>query len=136
LRNVADNFVGQLSNDDIQDLRAAAQDAQPSLELLITSCSNLSQDDRLNLLRLELGLSSLGHPEDWRNPDGSNKTLRDFLGTADQAVIDTVDRLGTGGADGGVPPDYDALYRQAEADYQNALHKLTLAQQQLASYLN
>lgn len=137
MRSLADNFLGQLTNEQLQDLRAAALDAQPSLELLITSCNSLSQDDRSNLLRLDLGLATLGHPEDWKNPDGSNKTLKDFLGPADQQVIATIDSLAQSStADGGAPPDYDTLYKQAEADYQAALHKLDLAKQQLATFLN
>jgi hypothetical protein len=135
LRNVADNFLGQLTNDQMQELRSAAVDAQPSLEALITSCDNLTQDQRMALLRLELGLAALGHPEDWVNADGSKKTLKDFLGGADQQVLSAIDQL-DGNGDGGTPPNYDGLYKQAEADYQAALNKLRLAQQQLAPYLS
>jgi hypothetical protein len=135
LRNVADNFLGQLSNDDMQELRSAALDAQPSLETLITSCNDLTQDQRAALLRLDLGLAALGHPEDWVNPDGSKKTLVDFLGGSDQQVLSVIDSLGSS-SDGGTPPDYDALYKQADADYQAAAQKLTLAKAQLATWLN
>jgi hypothetical protein len=134
LRRVADNFLGQLSNDQMQELRSAAIDAQPSLETLITGCNDLTQDQRMALLRLDLGLAALGHPEDWVNPDGSKKTLKDFLGGADQQVLSAIDQL-EAHTDGGTPPDYDALYKQAEAAYQAALNKLRLAQQQLAPYL-
>jgi hypothetical protein len=121
LRNVTDNFLGQLTNDQMQELRAASLDAQPSLEALILSCDALTPDQRMALLHLELGLAALGHPEDWVNADGSKKTLKDFLGAADQQVLSAIDHLG-GSADGGAPPDYDVLYKQAEGEYQAAVN--------------
>ncbi|HWE30179.1 MAG TPA: hypothetical protein VHB97_19365 [Polyangia bacterium] len=133
LNAVAQNFLGQLSNDQMQELRAAALDAQDSLTLLITSCSNLTQDQRAVLLRLDLGLAALGSPQDWQNADGGTKSIGDFLSPADQQVLQQIAQLDS--ADGGAP-DYDAQYLAAETAYETAVHKLQLAQQQLAAWLS
>jgi hypothetical protein len=49
-------------------------------------------------------------------------------------VLSAIDHLG-GSADGGAPPDYDVLYKQAEGEYQAAVNKLRVARQQLAAWL-
>jgi hypothetical protein len=133
LKSVADNFLGQLTDDTLQQLRASATDAQPTLEQVITDCNSLSQDQKRNLFKLDVALGKLDHPEDWVNPDGSKKTVRDFLGPDDQKVIDTINQLAQ---NAGGMVDYAALYQQAQLDAANAQKKLDLATQQLASFLN
>jgi hypothetical protein len=133
LRNVAENFLGQLTNQQMQDLRAAANDAQPALESLITDCNNLTPDQRAVLLRLDLGLAVLGSPQDWQNSDGGVKSLGDFLSPADQQALQQIVALDS--PDGGAP-NYDAQYQAAETAYETAVHKLQLGQQQLAAWLN
>ncbi|MDB4968924.1 MAG: hypothetical protein JWN44_4613 [Myxococcales bacterium] len=135
LQAVAENFLGQLTDDALMQLRASATDAQPALEQVITDCNSLSQDQKKGLFKLEMALGTLDHPEDWKNPDGSLKTLRDFLGADEQKVLDAIHQLGQqAGSDGGTI-DYAALYQQAEREAAAAEHKLELAKQQLAAWL-
>jgi hypothetical protein len=137
LKAVSESFLGQLSDDSLQAMRASAQEAQPALEQVITDCNSLTPDQKRNLFKLAMALGKLDHPEDWLNADGSRKTLRDFLGADDQKVIDTISQLAASAAsgDGGVV-DYDALYHQAALDVVNAQKKIDLAKHQLASFLN
>ena len=104
------------------------------LERLILDCSGLSDDERLNLLRLHLALGALGRPEEWRNADGTTKSLADFLGPRSAAILTTIDKL-AGRADGTLATQYDAEFQKASDEAARADAKLQLAKAQLAALL-
>jgi hypothetical protein len=134
MHQVAQSFHTELTNDLMQELRAAALASAPSLEVLITSCGEMADDDRENLLRLYFAMGVLGDPASWQNPDGTTKTLAEFLGSEAAQVIATVE--GALAAAGTTPgADYEALYQQAALEVERVEAQLALAHAQLAAWL-
>jgi hypothetical protein len=135
LQAVADSFRVELTNETIQELRAKASAAVDSIALLSSACDDMMTDeDRSNMMLLMLGLPQLGAPEDWSNPDGSPKTLEEFMGADSAAIYATVDKLVKANALGS-GESYESLYKQAALDVEKAKAKLALAKAQLADWL-
>jgi hypothetical protein len=140
LKEVANNFLDDLTNESLQELRAATTAAQPALERVINDSGSLSFDQKLNLFKLNKALSTLDHPEDWKSSDGSCKRLSDVLGADAKKVIATINLLASSPVpdniftDGGTV-DYDGLLADAVTDAGNVQEKIELAKQQLASFL-
>jgi hypothetical protein len=135
LKAVADSFRIELTNETIQELRAKASSAVGSIALLSSTCDDMMTDeDRENMMLLMLGLPQLGAPEDWSNPDGSPKTLEEFMGADSAAIYQTVDKLVKANALSS-GQTYENLYKQAALDAERARAKLELAKAQLADWL-
>jgi hypothetical protein len=132
---VAKNFHTQLTNESMQALRSAADDSMDVLLDLITSCDgSLAPADRKNLGRLMRFFPALGHPGDWKNPDGTLMTIADFVGAEQAAVLATVDAISA------AHPSGPAAGYQLELDLAakavvEAQAKLDLAHTQLAAWI-
>ncbi len=87
----------------------------------------LTDADRELLNQLFFNLGTLGGPGDYTNPDGSLKTVRDFLGPDAKGVIDKLAARST--------PEARAQYQAVAAQVEAARAKLALARTQLASWL-
>lgn len=135
MRTVAESFHRQLTSDQMQELRGSALAANQSLEKLILDCStDLTVDQRIDLLRLHSALGVLGTPEAWTRPDGSTKTIADFLGPESAKILSTVDNL-SGRADGRLAGEIKADFDRASDAAARAESQLTLARVQLAALL-
>ena len=135
MQQVATNFHTELSNEAMQLLRTSATAAAPALETLISSCGAMAEADRGNLLDLYFSLGAVGDASSWTNPDGSTKTLAEFLGPEAQEVIATVNRILSDGAQSG-NPQYPALYREAAQRVEELKAKFALASAELSSWLS
>jgi hypothetical protein len=132
MKTVADSFHKQLSSDQMQELRSSALASNQSLERLILDCTvDLTVDQRVDLLRLHSALGVLGTPEAWNKPDGSRKSVADFLGPDSAKVLATVDELAArsgGRLASDIKTDFDkASDVAARAEAQLALAKIQLA---------
>jgi len=135
LRSVADNFHAELTNELVQELRGGAQGALDSLVVLSSVCDDqMNDDDRSNIMLLLMSLPQLGSAEDWVNPDGSIKTLEDFMGAEAREIFVTVDKLARQ-ADTSSGSVYDAQLRQAATEEVALQYKVNLAKTQLANWL-
>lgn len=135
LQAVADSFRVELTNETIQELRTKASSAVDSIALLSSTCDEMMTDeDRSNMMLLMLGLPQLGAPEDWSHPDGTPKTLEEFMGADSAAIYATVDKLVKENALSS-GQTYESLYQQAALDVEKAKAKLALAKAQLADWL-
>jgi hypothetical protein len=142
MKKLADAFRIQLTSSAMQELRSSAIASDTALKAVILSCgiigpdgsvTALSDQDRSNLLDLYAGLGVLGRPQDWQNPDGTTKTLADFLpGSA--SILETLEKLG-GQADGTLKQKYEQEYKKAGEDAAHAQSQLDLAKAQLAHLL-
>lgn len=136
LDSVARYFHSELTNDTMQELRAASLASNDALLQLITSCDGgISQDDRINLARLYAALPVVGVPDAWQNPDGTTKSLADFIGTPAEGVLDTVNSLNAR-HDTDAGTGYDVDYNAAAKAVVTAQAQLTLARQQLSAWLS
>jgi hypothetical protein len=135
LREVADSFRVELTNETIQELRKKAESTVGSIALLSSACDDMMNDeDRENMMLLMLGLPQLGSPADWSHPDGSPKTLEEFMGAESGAIYATVDKLVKAHALSN-GQTYDELYKQAAEDAARAEAKVALAAAQLKAWL-
>lgn len=135
LQTVAESFHGELTNELVQQLRSGAEGALSSLSMLSSECdAEMDDGDRQNIMLLLMSLPQLGSAEDWVNPDGSTKSLADFIGPEAQAVYLTVDKLAqeTETASGSA---YDEGLRKASEQASALEYQLALAKQQLAAWL-
>lgn len=135
LQSVAENYHGELTNDLIQELRDGAANSVPALAALANNCAaNLTETDNQNLIILMMDLPQLGSSSDWKNPDGTTKSLADVMGPDAGAIYQTVVDLakGTSTASGST---YEQQYKAAVAEQVNLESKLVLAQAQLAAWL-
>lgn len=137
LRKVGDYLLTELTAPQMNDLRTAALDADSALLNFLTSCnSGVSEVDRANLAKLYSQLWVLGQPDEWRNTDGSQKTLADFLGSDAHKIlasIDTATRSAMG--DAGVDSNLQAEAQAAALDAERAAARVTQAKIQLAGWL-
>jgi hypothetical protein len=135
LRAVADNFHAELTNETVQALRASAEGASSAIALLMGQCGdqNLTSEDSENLVQLLMSLPQLGSPSDWQKPDGSIKTLADFMGDDAATIYQSVEKLALQ-ANPADETDEAALAHAAQ-DQAVLEDKLKLANQQLASWL-
>jgi len=135
LESVAENFHGELTNDVIQELRSGAESALSSLSMLSSECDDKMDDtDRQNIMLLLMSLPQLGSAEDWKNPDGSTKSLADLMGPEAQDIYLTVDKLAREN-DSATGSNYDAGYKTASEQAAALEYKLALAKTQLAAWL-
>jgi hypothetical protein len=135
LSQLVDNFYLELSRGQLQSLRDGALAAGAALRAAATSCGDVtSPDDAAHLLALYEALLALGGAEDWRNPDGTTKTLEQYLGPEAAQVLETVQRL----ADTSNPvlhAEYRAALLDAEALAESLAARLASARAVLASWL-
>lgn len=135
LRAVAESFRVELTNENIQMLRTQAESAVGSLALLSGACDGMMTDeDRQNMMLLMLGLPQLGNPADWSHPDGTPKTLEEFMGESSAEIYQTVTKV----VETNTLPDgqtYESLLAKAATDTETARAKLELAKSQLAAWL-
>ncbi|WP_244227404.1 hypothetical protein [Corallococcus aberystwythensis] len=133
MSSLADRFRVELSNETMQELRAAALEAGPAVESMILDCGDLSMEERLALLRLHGSLWVLGKPEDWQRPDGTVMTLEDHLGPGAAEILARLNAILA--RQGGNPPDYAQLYEAAKTEVLRLKNKKSLAMTQLAPWL-
>lgn len=135
-QSVANNFLVELTNESIQQLRSLANDASAAIASLMSSCgdTSITDGDRQNLLLLYMSLPALGHRSDWQTNAGEPKTLADFLGPSQAEVLATVQKLANHGDQNG-GSTYDVDYQTAVRDVVVAQEKLDQAQAQLANWL-
>jgi hypothetical protein len=135
LQSVATNFHEELTNETVQELRDGAEEALNTLSVLASACDDaMTEQDRENIMLLFFSLPQLGSADDWRNPDGSTKTLADCFGSRDQEIYALVDRLARE-HDSENGSQYEEALVQAETAVVELEYKLTLARAQLASWL-
>jgi hypothetical protein len=135
LQGVATNFHEELTNETVQELRAGAENALNTLSVLASSCGDsMTPEDSQNIMLLFFSLPQLGSADDWRNPDGSTKTLADCFGARDQEIYALVDRLARE-HDGENGSQYEEALVEAETEVVELEYKLTLARSQLAGWL-
>jgi hypothetical protein len=134
MSSVAQNFYVQLTNDTMQQLRAAGSAASNALLTLITDCNvGLSQQDQMNLVQLYSTLPVLGLPSAWEHPDGGLLTIADIIGPTAASVLQTINQISAAhNLDAGT--GYDVDYQQAEQAVIAAQAQLALAEQQLAPW--
>jgi hypothetical protein len=137
MRSVADSFRRELTTDAVQGLRTSADDTIMAIATLLGGCGDtvLSDDDRANVMRLFAGIRALGDASAHQSADGGTKTLADYLGAEDQAVLATVERLAALAQTGDGGLQYDADYRAAQLEVSALEAKVTLAATQLAPWL-
>ncbi|WP_338869983.1 hypothetical protein [Myxococcus stipitatus] len=133
MRSLADHFRVELSNETMQEMRAAALEAGPALESMILNCGDLSFEERLALLRLHGDLWVLGQPEDWQRPDGTVMTLEDHLGADATEVLARLNAIIARQTQN--PPDYAQLYAAAQGEVVRLQNKKVLALAQLDPWL-
>lgn len=133
MSSLADRFRVELSNESMQELRAAALEAGPAMESMILDCGDLSFEERLALLRLHSSLWVLGQPEDWQRPDGTVMTLEDHLGPGAAEIMARLNAILA--HQGENPPDYAQLYEAAKTEAIRLKNKKSLALAQLAPWL-
>jgi hypothetical protein len=135
LKSIAENFRVELTNETVQALRDSAAASVGSISKLASACDpSLDDADRQNLLVLYMSLPQLGSASDWRNADGSPKTLAQFVGPSNQAVFETVQRLAAKHeTDGG--STFDADYTAAVTAALRLQEKLARAKAQLQDWL-
>ncbi|AFE04956.1 hypothetical protein COCOR_02977 [Corallococcus coralloides DSM 2259] len=131
--SLADQFRTELSNESMQELRAAALEAGPAVESMILNCADLSFEERLALLRLHGSLWVLGQPEDWQRPDGTVMTMEDHLGPGASEILARLNAILA--RQTGNPPDYAQLYEAAKTEIVRLKNKKSLALAQLAPWL-
>jgi hypothetical protein len=135
LESVTENFHDELTSDMVQDLREGAQGAISSLSMLSSECDDHMEDtDRQNIMLLLMSLPQLGSPKDWKNPDGSSKTLSEFMGSDAAKIYDTAIRLAQEN-DAATGSNYDAELKRVSTEAAALEYKLALAKSQLAAWL-
>jgi hypothetical protein len=135
LQSVTGAFYTELTNETMQELRESARTAGPAFETLLLGCSDgISEEDQMQLFRLYVALAGVGDAADWRNPDGTTKTLADFLGPNATAVFASIEHLRDrlGGDPGTV---YQAKYEAAALEVTALEGKVALAKVQLEPWL-
>jgi hypothetical protein len=134
LREIGENLTTQLTSTQMQELRAAAINSNDALLKYVTSCSAaMSEVDRANLMELYGHLWVLGKPEEWRKADGTPKTLSDFLGSAAQDVLTSIQNATREALD---PKQLQAEAAAAAIDAEKAAARITQARQQLSAWLS
>lgn len=135
LTKLAASFHQELTNDLMSDLRAAAFTAAPAFSQLLSGCPNaVSADDQQNLTQLLLSLPALGDPANWKNPDGTTKTMYDFLGPSAQAIEKSIATI-EAQSNGTLKDQYTKEYNDAAAAEVALQNKLAEAQAALAKWL-
>ncbi|QQR45748.1 hypothetical protein JKA73_06350 [Myxococcus xanthus] len=133
MHSLADRFRVELSNETMQELRAAALESGPALESMILACADLTFEERLALLRMHAELWVLGKPEDWQRPDGSPMTMEDHLGADAAEILARLNAILARQTES--PPDYAQLYEAAKSEVVRLKNKKLLALAQLAPWL-
>jgi hypothetical protein len=138
MQSVANNFLVELTNDTIQQLRASANDSLTAISTMMGACGDttLTDQDRQNLMTLFMSLPQLGSADDWQNDGGTPKTLADFLGPQQAQVLATVQKLAKDADGDGGASSYEVDYQNAAHDVVVAQAKVDQAKSQLASWLN
>ena len=130
IKAIVDNFYGQLSNDTIQNLRVLFADNKDILKALITDTQGpYTQDQRLLLFNLYLSMFNLGDAKDWQNPDGTTKTIEQYLGNDASELFTAINAIGD------KVKAYDDSYQNAAQAAEALTAKLALAKVQLALWL-
>jgi len=130
VKAIVDNFYNQLSNDTIQNLRTLCATNKDTLKALITDTQGpYTQDQRLLLFNLYLSMFNLGDAKDWQNPDGTTKTIEQYLGSASTGMFDAIKAIGD------KVKTYDEAYKKAAQEAETLASKVALAQVQLAAWL-
>jgi hypothetical protein len=134
-QTVAASFHQELTNETMQELRAAALDAGPAMETAAFGCGDaLDQQQRDTLFRLYLSLVALGDPSTWQNPDGTTKTLAQFYGPDATAVLAKIQTLASQ-ANPSLEAQFQAGLQAATTEHIRLQQKRTLALEQLAPWL-
>ncbi|WP_224250072.1 hypothetical protein [Hyalangium gracile] len=133
MRELANSFFTQLTTESIQALRAQAVAAGPIIFKTSMGCDDgtLTQVEKDLLAEFYFLLPTLGEAGDWTNPDGSPKTLLDFLGPEAKPIIDKLAARSTPEA----LAQYEADYQAAVQQVAHAEAKLAQARTQLAEWL-
>ena len=136
LKSVASNFHSELTNEEMQALRAAGADANVALVNAIVSCAptDLSEADRMQLQVLHSKLYVLGDPSQWQLDDGGTRTLADFFGPEAQDILRTLDAIAARQQYGELAA-YEQLFHAAALEAALAESRIVLARQQLAPFL-
>jgi hypothetical protein len=134
-QSVAASFHAELTSDTMQELRQAALDAAPALEIATLGCGDaLSEEQTSTLFQLYVSMVALGDPASWQNPDGSTKTLAQFYGPGATEVLAQLEALAENAS-----PDLETEYREgleaAAAEVVRLEQKRALAAEQLAPWL-
>lgn len=130
IRSILDNFYIQLSNDTIQNLRGLFLANKDVLKAIILDLGGpYTQDQRLLLFDLYLSMFSLGDPADWKNPDGSTKTIEQYLGSDASDLFNAINSIGN------KINEYNTAYQIAAQEVEGLQNKLELAKIQLAGWL-
>ena len=135
MRAVADSFLVELTDPIVQDLREGADEILDALTMLSSSCNDwMTDEDRSNIFRLLMSLPQLGTSDDWQKPDGTPKTLADFMGEHDQEIYRTVEKLAAQ-ADATSVSTYEWFADQAAEGVASLEYELNLAKKQLDPWL-
>lgn len=132
MQELSNLFFTALTTESMNDLRAQAKDAAPIIFKTTMGCDDaLTDAERETLANFYFALGTLGDAGDYTNPDGTPKTLRDFLGAEAKPIIDKL----AARSDAGAQAQYQADYQVAAQQYAAAEAKLNLGRTQLAPWL-
>jgi hypothetical protein len=143
LRVLVNTFYQDLTNDLMQQLRTLALANADHLLRLIIECQLDNGDgsffpdetQRQGLADLWFAMGTLGDPAAWTNPDGSRKSIADFIGPESAAVLATLDEI-LDATNGTSPAVYEQEAQAASAAVVAAVNKLAQARVQLAGWLD
>ncbi|MHA7628369.1 hypothetical protein [Corallococcus sp. M7] len=132
MKELSTLFLTALTSETMNDLRQQAQSAGPIIFKTSMGCDDtLTAEEKDTLATFYFALGTLGDASDYTNPDGTPKTLRDFLGDEAKPIIDKLAARSAAGAQA----QYQSEYTLAAAAVAAAEAKLNLARAQLASWL-
>jgi hypothetical protein len=137
LKSVAANLHAEITNDMMQQLRAAHLAALGAYDALAASpsCASSLGSGLDRILDVADALFILGDPSDWQNPDGTTKTLADLYSElAGGGVVAQIEALAAQ-ADPSLKDQYEAAYSDAALRVAELEAKEALARQELAPWL-
>jgi hypothetical protein len=137
LQSVAANLHTEVTNDMMQQLRAAHLAALGAFDELAASpsCASSLGSGLDRILDVADALFILGDPSDWQNPDGTTKTLADLYSElAGGGVVAQIEELAAQ-ANPSLKDQYEAAYSDAALRVAELEARAALAREELAPWL-
>jgi hypothetical protein len=138
LKQVAGSLHQEITNDMMQQLRAAQLEALDAFDDLAASpsCADELGGGLDRILDVADALFILGDPSDWTNEDGSTKTLADvFSELAGGGVVAQIETLAAQ-ADPDLEQQYESAYQDAALRVAELEAKAALAREELSPWLD
>lgn len=137
LQSVAANLHAEITNDMMQQLRAAHLAALDAFDDLAASpsCASALGNGVDKILDVADAMFILGDPSDWQNADGTTKTLADLYSELGGAgVVAQIEALAAQ-ANPALTEQYETAYQSAALRVAELEAKAALAAQELAPWL-